>query len=279
MKNTKKSINNNIEQNEIILKYKTNFINNKLKIFGERFVKNNKKNCKIITDKKEYNLISHLEKNESNSNNNILEIKLKIIKPLINMKEMFSNCESLISFDDNNLNTSNVTDISYMFYECHNLSELSDISKWDTSKINDMSNLFKGCQLLINIPDISKWDTSKVNDMSSMFGECSSLLKLPDISKWNIKNVTDISSMFEGCSSLSYFPDISIWNTSNINYMSDMFKGCFSLSSLSDISKWDISNLAFINNIFRGCLSLPKKDNDDRQFRLIEHYNNKQSQN
>ena len=279
MKNTKKSINNNIEQNEIILKYKTNFINNKLKIFGERFVKNNKINCKIIINKKEYNLISHLEKKESNSNNNVLEIKLKIIKPLINMKEMFSNCESLISFDDNYLNTSNVTDISYMFYECHNLSELSDISKWDTSKITDMSNLFKGCQLLINIPDISKWDTSKVNDMSSMFGECSSLLKLPDISKWNIKNVTDVSSMFEGCSSLSYFPDISIWNTSNINYMSDMFKGCFSLSSLSDISKWDISNLAFINNIFRGCLSLPKKDNDDKQFRLIEHYNNKQSQN
>ena len=256
-----KTKNQNKEEHKlIILKYITNKNNdNKIKIFGEFFVKKNKKNCKIIINKKEYMLNTYLDKNTINSKSNIFEIKLKIIKPLQTLKEMFLNCAYLKSFLENNLDISNVTDISNMFYECKNLSELSDISKWNTSKITDMSNMFKGCELLYYIPDISGWDTSNVNDMSYMFAECSGLPILPDISKWNISNVTDLSCMFMGCSSLLEFPDISKWDTSNINYMSNMFKDCVSLTCLVDISNWDTHNLAFINDIFRECLSLPKK--------------------
>lgn len=248
------------EQKLINLKYIANKnSDNKIKIFGESFVKKNSKNCKMIINKKEYLLKAFLDKNAIISKNNIFEIKLKIIKPLQTMKEMFLKCEYLKSFFENNLDISSVTDISNMFYECKNLSELSDISKWNTSKITDMSYMFKGCELLYYIPDISTWDTSKVNDMSFMFAECSGLTILPDISRWNISNVTDLSCMFMGCSSLLDIPDISRWNTSNINYMSNMFKDCVSLTCLSDISNWDTSNLAFINDIFRECLSLPKK--------------------
>ena len=246
---------NNITPNIIILQYKIDINKNKnIKIFGENFVKNNLNKCKIIIGDKELKLCSYLPKIFINKN--FIEIKLKIIKPLTNMKDMFFKCQYLIYFNDNNLNTSEVIDISGMFYECRKLSSISDISKWKTSKIRDMNSMFKGCSLLLNLSDISKWDTSQVTDMSYMFAGCSSLLTLPDISKWNIINVTDTSCMFEGCSSLSYFPDISQWNTSNINYMSDMFKGCSSLSTLPDISKWNISNVAFMNDIFRECLSL-----------------------
>ena len=246
----------NMRNNEILLRYKINYTDNTIKLFGKKFVDNNKKSCRIIIDNKENKICTYLDKNKIDQNKQILEIKLKINKPLNTMKDMFSNCDSLISFTENNLNTSKVTDISYMFYECKQLSEISDISKWDTSNITNMNSMFKGCELLINIPNISKWDTSQVTDMNSMFKGCSCLLSLPDISNWNLINVTDVSCMFEGCSSLSYFPDISKWNTKNIIYMSDMFKGCSSLSCLSDISKWDTSNLAFMNDIFRGCLSL-----------------------
>jgi surface protein len=246
-----------INDNEIFLRYKiNNDSDNKIKLFGKKFVELNKKSCRIIIDTKEYQICSHWDKNKIDQNKKILEVKLKINKPLSTVKDMFSNCDSLITFADNNLNTSKVIDTSYMFYECKQLFELSDISKWDTSKITDMNSMFKGCEQLSKIPNISQWDTSKVTDMNSMFQGCSCLLSLPDISRWNIINVTDVSCMFEGCSSISSFPDISKWNTKNINYMSDMFKGCASLSCLSDISKWDTSNLAFRNDIFRECLSL-----------------------
>ena len=249
--------NNQKDRNEILLKYNLDLSkDNKIHLFGRSFVNHNLKNCKMVINDKEYKLCSDFDKNNINSSNNILEVKLKILKPLNSLKGFFSNCVSLISFIENNLDTSKITDISYMFYECKNLSELSDISNWNTSKITDMNNAFKGCELLFTIPDISKWDTSKVKDMSSMFEDCSSLISLPDISKWNMKNVTDISCMFGGCSCLSFCPDISKWNTCNINYMSDIFKDCSSLVTISDISKWNISNIVFITDIFRGCPSL-----------------------
>ena len=36
----------------------------------------------------------------------------------------------------------NITDMSYMFYECSKLSSLPDISKWNTSNVKDMSYIF-----------------------------------------------------------------------------------------------------------------------------------------
>ena len=54
-------------------------------------------------------------------------------------------------------NTSNITDIQCMFYECKLLESLPDISIWDTCKVILMNHLFYGCNSLKSLPDISKW--------------------------------------------------------------------------------------------------------------------------
>ena len=64
---------------------------------------------------------------------------------------------------------SNVISIKGMFKECHELSILPDISKWNTQSVEDMSFLFYECKSLRALPDISKWVTSNVVDMSFMF--------------------------------------------------------------------------------------------------------------
>ena len=43
-------------------------------------------------------------------------------------------------------NTNNVTNISYLFYECSSLSSLPDISKWNTKNVTDMSWMFYACK-------------------------------------------------------------------------------------------------------------------------------------
>ena len=43
-----------------------------------------------------------------------------------------------------------------MFDECYSLSSLSDISKLNTSNVTDMSYMFIGCHSLLSLPDISK---------------------------------------------------------------------------------------------------------------------------
>jgi len=56
---------------------------------------------------------------------------------------MFYRCGSLTELDVSGLDTSKVTDMSYMFYRCGSLTEL-DVSGLDTSKVTDMRNMFFG---------------------------------------------------------------------------------------------------------------------------------------
>ena len=85
---------------------------------------------------------------------------------------------------------------------------ISDISEWDTSNIIDMSKIFYNCSSLPLLPDISKWNTFNVINISKMFYNCSSLLLLSDLSKWNIKNVSNMNEIFYNCISLISLPDI-----------------------------------------------------------------------
>ena len=65
------------------------------------------------------------------------------------------------------LDTSNVTNMSYMFYGMSSVTSL-DLSNFDTSKVTDMYNMFKGMSNVTSL-DLSNFDTSKVTDMSNMF--------------------------------------------------------------------------------------------------------------
>ena len=54
------------------------------------------------------------------------------------------------------MDTSNVTNISCMFYKCHSLNSLPDISKWNTSNANNMSSMLYECNSLISLPELLK---------------------------------------------------------------------------------------------------------------------------
>ena len=179
--------------------------NNRVKLFDDHFIKNNKNNCKIIIEDKEYELLEEFNTNKLKKKDKILQIKLKGIQ--------------------------NITNTSYMFRECP-INSLPDISNWNTSNITDMSLMFNCCSLLNSLPDISNWNTSNVTDMSCMFNWCAALNSLPDISKWDTSNVTNMSLMFNCCSSLNSLPDISKWNTSNVTNMDGMFNGCSKLKNI-----------------------------------------------
>ena len=112
-----------------------------IKIFGFKFVDNNKNICKLIIDNKEYEITE--EYNIKGYKNNILNIKLEGIN--------------------------NITDISYMFEGCSLLLSLPDISKWNTSNITNISYMFEGCSSLLSLPDISKWNTNNVTDMRKYY--------------------------------------------------------------------------------------------------------------
>ena len=144
------------------------------------------------------------------------------------------------------LDTSKVTNMYGMFYQCSSLTSL-DLSNFDTSKVTDMSGMFNSCSSLTSL-DLSNFDTSSVTNMSSMFWCCSSLTSL-DLSSFNTSKVTNMYSMFDTCSSLTSL-DLSNFDTSKVTNMSYMFSGC---SSLKDVYITVEATLNKLTNNLTSC--------------------------
>ena len=77
------------------IKYEINKEENKLRIFGDTFIKNNYNNCKLILNGKVNKLVSHLDIKKIKINKNRIEIKLRGIKNIIFADEMLFNCSSV----------------------------------------------------------------------------------------------------------------------------------------------------------------------------------------
>ena len=154
------------------------------------------------------------------------------------------------------LDTSNVEDMSYMFWNLNSIEEL-DLTNFNTDRVNNMSHMFSGMNKLKNI-DISTLNTQNVTNMSGLFSELESLKSL-DIKTLDTKNVKDMSEMFKDMAILTDL-DISRFDTSRLKSANKIFSGCKSLKNLK------INNLSLeyadnnVRNMFEGCDNLTNVD-------------------
>ena len=103
------------------------------------------------------------------------------------LRNMFQGCNKLTTvplFD-----TSNVTDMPFMFFYCKNLTI---VPLFNTSNVTDMNEMFFLCQNLMTVP---QFDTSNVTNIYSMFYGCINLTELPI---FDIQNVKYIKNMIAG---------------------------------------------------------------------------------
>lgn len=143
------------------------------------------------------------------------------------------------------LDTSNITNMTNMFYYCQKLNSL-DLSYFNTSNVTRMTNMFQNCSSLTSV-DLSSFDTKKVDSMQQMFSDCKSLTSL-DLSNFNTENVTSFYSMFYQNTNLTSL-DLSSFNTENVTNMLGMFSNCISLKYL-DIRNFTFNNVSSYSNIF-----------------------------
>lgn len=88
-------------------------------------------------------------------------------------------------------NTSQITTMSKMFYNCESLTRL-DLRSFKTENVTDMSYMFSGCSSLTNL-DVSGFDISNVTNMIAMFYQCPSLTML-NLNNFNFDHVTSLST-------------------------------------------------------------------------------------
>lgn len=167
------------------------------------------------------------------------------------MWQMFYNCKSLTSLDLKDFDTHNVLSMSYMFFGCNNLTYLN-VSSFNTSKVGNMMWMFAGCWKLTNL-SVSNFDMHSVRTMLGMFSSCKGLTHI-DVSQFNTENVENMQAVFQRCEKLTSL-DLSGFNTSKVEDIACMFTSCKSLTSL-DLSNFDTQLVTQSTSLFYGCQKL-----------------------
>ena len=125
---------------------------------------------------------------------------------------------------------------TYRWFSCFNLTELVRLSYLNTSEVTNMSYMFCGCKL--STLNLIYFDTSKVTNMEYMFSSCSKLINV-NVSSFNTSNVTSMTRMFNWCTELTYL-NLASFNTNKISDLGfvDMFFYCSKLQTIYVSSDW-----------------------------------------
>ena len=107
-----------------------------------------------------------------------------------------------LDYETSNIDTSNITDMNYMFLNCKKLTSL-DLSNFNTSNVTDMHSIFNDCSNLTYL-DIRNFDFTKVISDSNMFNKvpsnCEIIVKDDIAKKWIFarrKDFTNVKTVVE----------------------------------------------------------------------------------
>ena len=211
----------------------------------------------IVNDKPRVkNICNLLCKGTTNIKNIIFDKSFKTYAPT-SLEQFFSGSSTLETISGlEYLNTANVMDMSDMFADCQKLSSL-DLSKFNTEKVTNMSSMFEDCIELSSL-DLSNFNTKEVKHMNSMFRGCSALTSL-DLSNFNTEKVESMGNMFEGCSALTSL-DLSNFNTKKVRYMNSMFQACSALTTIYVSDEFVTTKVRIGSDMFSGCTNLKGYD-------------------
>lgn len=170
------------------------------------------------------------------------------------MSSMLYNCSSLNDLGFESLDTSNVSNMSYLFANC---SALLNFPNLNTSSCTNMASMFSGCDQVTNWSFLNAWNTSSVTNMSYMFTDCLGMTVMPT---FDMQNVIDASYMFAGCFGLTTITPNVIGN--KVQNAEGMFQLCQSLD-LKNIGDYTTifghnNNLTNVSYLFDKCFALTK---------------------
>lgn len=165
----------------------------------------------------------------------------------------FGSCTNLTSIEGlENLNTSDVTRMDYMFYKCGQLRAL-DLSGFNTEKVKNMADMFGYCKNLETL-NLSSFKTNDLTNMSRMFYECNKIVQL-DLSGFNTSGVKALDQVFKNCDALESL-DLSSFDTKWVTDMSSLFEYCQSLKTIYVSDRFSTFRVNNSTNMFRYCNNL-----------------------
>ena len=206
-------------------------------------------------------------------------------------RAMFFNFISLTAINFNPFNLIDYINMSKMFYNCNNISEISfDIGEGYITKCyfintiyniaydnitieginttticnstfkhfiyypNDLSSIFYNCTSLTSL-NFNYFETVYVQDISYMMYNCILLNNFYFNNTYFFNNITrNMKSAFQNCESFTSF-NFPYFYTPKAEIMWDMFKGCSGFEKL-DLQNFDTSQVTDMESMFEGCTNL-----------------------
>ena len=168
------------------------------------------------------------------------------------MYEMFYDCEQLTSIDLSHFDVGQVTTMQLMFAGCSSLQTV-DLSGWQMPALTDMRAAFSSCSALQTVR-LDGFYAPKLAYVSDMFNKCGSLTTV-DLSTMTAGSISGISSMFQECTSLQTVHFGETFNVTRTTQFTYMFYKCPSLQSV-DLSSFNPSEVITLECLFDGCTSL-----------------------
>lgn len=140
----------------------------------------------------------------------------------------------------------------HWFFQCMNLHTITGIEYLNTSLVTNMEGMFYDCEKLTTI-DLSHFNTSSVTNMEDMFYMCKKFTTL-DLSYFNTSNVTTMREMFGYCSELQKIYVGEDWNTDKVTTGYNMFYNCTELVGGNGTTYYDSSSGT---DLTRACVDAP----------------------
>ena len=171
---------------------------------------------------------------------------------LTNLYAFLQHAESLTSLHGlENIDVSNVTDMSYICDMCVLLSDISALANWNTDNVETISCGFIGT-LITNLNAFLLWTMPSLEDISQMCENCEHLVDLAGLANWVSKLIT-VSGAFSGCISLTDVSGLSALDTSDVVDFSSTFEYDIKLTSLHGLESWNFSNGENFYRMCKGC--------------------------
>jgi surface protein len=175
------------------------------------------------------------------------EGKHPVVSPDINLRAIVrrclyytDNCPYNVTLGLECWDTSQVTDMSYAFYQLGSFNQ--PLNSWQTSAVTDMSDMF-GFAEAFNQP-LDLWQTSAVTDMSDMFWGAQSFNQPVD--SWETSAVVNMDYMF--LDARSFNQPVNSWETSSVMDMKYMF--AFAESFNQPVDSWKTLAVTNMKNMF-----------------------------
>lgn len=137
--------------------------------------------------------------------------------------------------------SSDMVDLEYMFAECTNLTNTSNLAKWDTSNVIIVNNMFQNCD---EFTSITLFDTSNVVFADNMFQSCKYLRTIPE---FDFSNVISAGGLLYGCTQLTTLPNMNFKKLRNFTSLDSNNPWLYNVSTLTSIGKVDCDSIINFN--------------------------------